>query len=189
MNLSPERALILLLYGIYLTGCVHWVGPGKVALIRIRGEGWIRKQATHASYTLLGRMPVMRNPFSTSCGFALVPETAASAEVNGRLRGLEHRTKILSIVAAISGVALLVVLPAIIYFGLLPLLWKPLVWMLLVLHTMVLIEFVACTGMWRRRDPGTFWPALVALGLSPLGAVQAADVVAGWKVGLAVRRG
>jgi hypothetical protein len=186
-NVSPELALLLVLYGMHLSGCIHWVGPGQAAVVWGGREGWVRRAVTTGSYTLLGRMPVMRNPLSVRGGFARVSAAATIEDVRAKLRGVERRTKWLAVAAGVSGVYLLVLLPAGIELGLLGRWWKPLLGMLVGLHLLVVVEFFACTGAWRRRQPGTFWQTALSVGLSPVGAIRAADAVVGWKAGVVLR--
>lgn len=174
----------MVLYGFYALSCLHWIGLEQVAVVWNRKFEWSEKIVGPNSYTLLKRMPLLRNPLSTRPGIAILPimELGKAKLVRAKLRGISYRTRSLAVVAGISGIYLLLFLPVFIYLGLLPLLWKPLSVIMLSLHSLVVIEFIACTRMWRRRDSATFISALISVCLNPVAAIRSADVVCGWKL-------
>jgi hypothetical protein len=189
--IDPEQALIATIWVVYLLGCLHWLSPGQVAYVCDRKGSWSAKRIDAKSYTLLGRMPLVRNPFSTKAGLVLLTEPIG-AGVHERLfrmngpalsaatRGLRNRTKMLSLVARISAVYLLAILPGFVAMGLLELLWRQLLIMLLAVHLAVIAEFWACTRLWRRVDGTSYTQTLISVCLNPLAGIRSADSISNW---------
>lgn len=194
--MSPDHLLIATLYGVYLVGCIHWIAPSQIALVEGTAIGWAQMKVSGSSYTLLNRMPLIRNPLSTRPGLAILDEIKAAAIKMGRgeaegekliiealTRGLRRRTQILTIVGSLSGANLLIALPAIIQLGWLAAFWRPILIGIVALHLLVVCEFFICTRRWRRTDSGTFYPALISICLNPLSAVRSADLISNWMIG------
>jgi hypothetical protein len=190
--ITPEQWLISTIWGIYLLGCLHWVGPGEVAYVGDRSGKWISNSVLHTSYTLLGRMPVLRNPMSTYAGFAIVKGRSLDSTpvmVSEALtRGVRNRTRILAIVSAALGIYMLIVLPAFIVMGLLPRVWLQLLLGMAALQSSVLLEFWVCTRFWRRSERASYVQVLLSISLNPLGAVRSADLISNWMIGRSIEK-
>ena len=181
--MTTEHYLLALLYALYLWDCIHWLSPGKVAFVRA-GTRWVRKQPTAQSFTLLNRMPILRNPASVGPGLILCSDTATDSpsprRVRATLRLLDKQLLWLSLFATMSATYLLLLLPAVILLGRFVAVWKPMGMMVLLLHIAVVIAFYRSARNWRATAPKSFWEAFAASALNPLSALRAADQIMVW---------
>jgi hypothetical protein len=181
--MSAEKELLAVLYALYLWDCIHWLAPGHVAFVRA-GKRWQRREPTTHSFTLLNRMPILRNPASMRPGLIVCGETGVSTETPRRIRAsirlLDRQLLLLSLFATMSATYLLILLPAVILLGRFIVVWKPLAVIVLLLHISVVVEFYRTTGVWRATSPRAFWEAFAASALNPLSALRAPDQIMLW---------
>lgn len=185
--MRTESELVILIYALYLWDCIHWIQNGQTAYLK-NGEKWERKQIDRLSFTLLGRMPVVRNPLSTRPGIIVVHASedlndhcSDSKSVRRTIRIFRKRAIDLSMYSAISGCLLLLVLPALIMMNLIAAQWKSLAAALFIGHVAVISEFYRTCSDWRLQSRQQFIEALVALSLNPLSAIRCPDVAMKWK--------
>jgi len=181
--MSTEKELLALLYALYLWDCIHWLTPGQVAFIRA-GKRWQRREHTAHSFTLLNRLPILRNPASMRPGLIICNETADASPTPRRIRAtirlLDKQLMMLSLLATMSASYLLLILPAVILAGRFVVIWKPLAIMILLLHLAVVVEFYRIARVWRTQSPRTFWESFAASALNPLSALRAPDHIMLW---------
>jgi hypothetical protein len=181
--MTTETELLLLLYALYLWDCIHWLNPGQVAFLRA-GNRWQRRQLTTHSFTLLNRLPILRNPASMRPGLIVCNEGGGAAlaarRVRATIRLLDRQLMLLSLFATMSATYLLLILPAVILLGRFVVVWKPLGAMVLLLHITVVVEFYRTAKAWRIQSPRAFWEAFAASALNPLSALRAPDQIMLW---------
>lgn len=183
--MSSEIQLVSLIYGLYFWECLQWLKHNEIAFISNR-KAWVRRQRTTTSFILLDRMPLLRNPLSFSPGLFICDSECPDCSretvpaLYARLRLLRIRTRYLRINCAISGTYLLLTVPAILLSHLLPMVWKPLVVCLLVLHFFVVGEFFIAASYWRHKDRESFFQALLSICINPIGALRSSDLIAKW---------
>ena len=175
MTTSPETLLVGALWGTYLLACIHWVAPGQVAMVRASPGVWEPRTIQPASYTLLGRMPVLSNPLRTRANVVLFEQAKLVSIPHHVWLEAEQKTEELSFVCSLQAVFLLVVVPWITLKGLLEFLWGPLLILLVGLHLAVLAEFWTATFNGQKRSG--YPAALTAIAINPVGACRAAEVV------------
>jgi hypothetical protein len=185
--ISTEREILLALYALYLWDCIHWLSIEQVAFVRL-SKRWVRKQITPLSFTLLGRMPILRNPVSTTPGLIICSELDDPLDLPLDTKRLRKRILLLrrelfplSVCAGISATYLLLILPTLILMGGLVALWKLLALTFLLLHLLVVSEFYIAGRQWREKAPKSFAETLIAICLNPLTAIRSADALMNWE--------
>jgi hypothetical protein len=181
--MSTEKELLALLYALYLWDCIHWLNPGQVAFVRA-GKRWQRREPTAHSFTLLNRLPILRNPASMRPGLIVCGETTSAGPTPRRIRAtirlLDKQLLMLSLLATMSASYLLLILPAVILAGRFVVIWKPLAIMIVLLHLAVVVEFYRTARAWRTESPRSFWEHFAASALNPLSALRAPDQIMLW---------
>lgn len=185
--MSIDSELVALIYGLYLWECIYWLKDDQTAYVK-NGATWTRKRSSQLSFTLLGRMPVFRNPFSIWPGIVISANVAASETSPSNARSIKRAIRLfrtqsfeLCIYSALSGCFLLFLLPAFIMMNMIVAHWKTLVAILLILHLAVLSEFYRTCAEWRSQARKSFVEAFIAISLSPLTAVRCSDAAMRWK--------
>jgi hypothetical protein len=185
--INTEREILLVLYVLYLWDCIHWLSIEQVAFVRL-SKRWVRKQINPLSFTLLGRMPVLRNPIFTSPGLIISNELHECLDVPLDSKRLRKRILMvrrelfpLSVCAGISATYLLLILPTLLLIGLFAALWKILALTFLLLHLLVIAEFYIAAREWREKAPKSFAEILIAICLNPLTAIRSADTLMNWE--------
>jgi hypothetical protein len=179
--LTPELELAAAIYILYVADCVHWLKSGQSAVTRRITGTWRLHEHSESSYTLLGWMPVMVNPFDLRPSFAMVsPEalTDASNQPAEELLRREFPTiHSLTILSVIGSLNLLGMFPAFLIMGFFPIPWSvPVTIAASVQIALGVVVFIQC-GKWRRVDPVGFWRQYIPLLLNPMAALRSGDVM------------
>jgi hypothetical protein len=176
------------LYGSYFLDCLHWVKPERPVFVRSLSGSWRQRRHDKLSFSLLGWIPVLANPFLTTpsliiCGIDEPLTHSQSADILEQCSASkDHLTTHiddadLATSTAILGFLLLLAAPGIVASGYLAVLWCPLVCAILLLHAAVLIDWYRLGQFWRKSDRTSFRIAFSSLCVNPLGAVRSLDLL------------
>jgi len=173
-----ELELLIAIYALYLFDCLHWLKPGEAAFMRRFNGEWQRKSCHPEAYTLLGRMPILRNPFDLRPGWLISPAPDSPAPQLNRFieESLPHR-RMLTALLTLSAFNLLILLPTVIALNILQTSWRLVATLILITHITVAVEFIAQSTHWRRTDPKSFWREFLAILLNPINALRSADTL------------
>jgi len=181
--LSIEREFITLIYAIYAIDCIHWLKPGEEAFTRRILGGWHRQENKDGSFTLLGHMPVVRNPLDLRPGWIVCSDRGTKG--CGLRAGAAHlflerslpERHFMTAFSALSALNLLVSLPATLALGLIASRWKFLSILILVTHATLCFELYSQAKRWRQMDRQGFWRNFGAIVLNPISAIRSNDVL------------
>jgi hypothetical protein len=181
--LAINLELTAVIYALYAIDCIHWLAPGQTAFTRrINGE-WKRWPYQEESFTLLGKMPVVVNPFDVRPGWIVLNaplDTKAGRpeeSIAWFFEKLMPNGNLLTAVSLIAGFNLLILLPALALTGFLVGLWQIPVGILIATQTILVIEFYSQSKLWRIRDSNGFWREFLSMVLNPIAAVRCSDVL------------
>lgn len=181
--LAIERELSAAIYLLYAIDCVHWLKPGQVSLTRSLNCGWKRWEFREEGFTLLGFAPVIVNPIDIRPGWVvstvhrLPVGEAYPLLMNDFLDKLMPDRAALTAVTILSGVNLLVLLPALLITGHLEAYWEFPFVLLLVAQILILTEVYLQAERWRTKDTWNFWREFIPLLLNPIAALRSGDVL------------
>jgi hypothetical protein len=171
-----ESELLGTLIGLYAWECLFWIGPDRIAWSRAGGARWQAHRCTASSFTLLGRRPVLSDPLLIRPGVVRDAADADAGRQDRALRRTERRLSplwLLTVQCRWQAFLLLVLLPFLLYRGLLLPLWRPYSAVLLASHVLLIFSVaVAMQGLRNRRS------VLAPIVLNPLGATRVLDVLA-----------
>jgi hypothetical protein len=180
--LAIEREFVAVIYALYGFDCLHWLKPGQTAYTRRLNNEWKKWANEDGAFTLLGRMPVVTNPFELRPGWIVLdaerPSAAVSAKSTSKfLQDAMPHWQILAALCAMGAMNLLVLLPAIVVLGLLERGWVVPCVNMLVIHFGIVYEVYRQGGKWRSADSGGFWREYIALLLNPIAALRSGDLL------------
>jgi len=159
--------------------------PGAIALTATAASGWKKTEITELTYTLLGRAPVLRNPFLFTPGLIIAATTSgkhlSAVELATQVKAIRKQTRLLLFASTVSAIMFLVVLPAIVKLGLISFYWKPLLIALALAHFFAMGSFFYSTPEWRKQDSASYRPTIFSLALNPLAALRSADLYSKWR--------
>ena len=176
---TPETELLTALYLLYSSECVHWLKPNETAFTRSSSTGWKQHRTGPLSLTLLGRMPVLADPFLFRPGF-IHRRSAEESRPQIEIRAL-HKTalrlnalRLTRWQCRLQAIILLVDIPVVIWTDHLASLWPRLLVMLLTSH--VLLIFSLWRDLRRYKPHGAF-SVIAPMLLNPLGALRIMDIL------------
>jgi hypothetical protein len=179
--LTPERELAAAVYILYAADCVHWLKAGQAAVTRRPGGRWSLHEHTDASYTLLGWMPVVVNPFDLRPSFAWAHPGESTSTPNEAAHELLRRElpniDSLTLVSIIGCLNLLVVFPAVLITGLFPVPFLIPAIIAGSVHVTLAVDVFIQGAKWRRADRAGFWRQYLPLLLNPIAALRSGDVM------------
>jgi hypothetical protein len=182
---DTELSLIVVIYGLYLWDCLHWIERGAIAFTATTASAWKKTEITKLTYTLLGRAPVLRNPFLFTPGLIIIDITSgkrlSAAELAIQLKTIRTQTRLLQFASTVSAIMFLVILPAIVKLGLISFYWRPLLTALALAHFLTIGSFFYSTPEWRKHDSSSYRSTILSLALNPLAALRSADLYSKWK--------
>jgi hypothetical protein len=176
---QTETSLIAVIYLIYLHDCVYWLSPDEVAMTRSSSTSWRPNAATALSFTLLGKRPLLVDPFLIRPGFVRLKLLSLPVpnRTNKALRALATRLDrwwILELQCQVQAMLLLFFLPAVIWTHRLAYGWKFFMLALLISH------FLLCLSLWlamRRCAVSKPFSLAAPFVLNPLGATRIIDAL------------
>jgi hypothetical protein len=178
--MTVELELASVIYTLYALDCVHWLKPGEIAVIRRFNRGWKSRLYSEASYTLLGRMPVLANPIDFRPSF-LAASSNELEPIAQTIPDLIRRSMpdavVLASFAWLGAINLLVFLPVLLITGSLSALWRIPLSVALFIQICIAVEFFEQGKAWRRTCSADFWQQFVSIMVNPLAALRSNDVL------------
>ena len=179
--LIVERELAAVVYLLYAMDCIHWLKPGQVAMTRTLTQGWRTHACTTGSYTLLGRKPIVVQPFDLRPGFLILPDGLPAADRPRFLKKLLRRQLedigIITFFSWLGALNLLLLLPALLAANVFERWWHIPTILAAAVHAAIGIEVFFQAAPWRRAYPGNFWEQFVPLLLNPIAALRSGDIL------------
>jgi hypothetical protein len=187
--LAIEHEFVGTIYALYFLECLHWLKPGEIAFTGRSNREWKPWQNHPGSFTLLGRMPVLRSPFDLRPGWIVFNQTkpqcdSPSKEQLDAFIRAQLPSRYLTVLAVLEAFNLLVLLPAILSLGLFPSRWLPFTVIVLVIHIAIACETYIQAKPWRMALPKEFWREYLAILLNPLAAVRCGDLLSRYLFGI-----
>jgi hypothetical protein len=173
-----ETELFSALVLIYMNECVYWLGPNDLAYTRSSAISWKTHRNDVQSFTLLGKMPILVDPFLLLPGFIKCPVStlALNPSIDRTLRRVSKqamRIWFLEVQCQVQGILLLLFLPWILWNGRLVQLWQNLLFAIFLTHLSIVIS--SCLVL--RKNQLSISTALQLLP-NPIGAIRFPETLA-----------
>jgi len=171
--------LLVALYAIYANDCVHWVDSGAFGFTRASIFEWRSHSVSQFAFTLLGRRPLLVDPFLLLPGYVCVTSKnrISDAATKRSLRKISivlDRRWLLEAQCRVQAILLLLFFPWSIWTGRLSLLWRSMAVALFLSHGLLLITFLFAL---RRHNIKRPFACVAPILINPLGAIRAQDLL------------
>ena len=138
-----ETELLAALFLIYAYDCVHWIGPEDHAFTRSSIKDWKSHQRGPLSFTLLGKTPLLVDPFLFLPGYIRNKSLSPAPDrVLHKVSRQLNRLWIIEMQCRIQAMLLLLFLPWIIWTHRLLYLWQTLSAVLVCSHLLLMLSFI-----------------------------------------------